>query len=144
MIRRSVFDRVGLFSERLRLHNDMDMWTRAMLVGDIGFVDDELSVFRTGAPSLTRQLTAGAVDDLWLDHLWMLEGLAAQERRVAGDGLLEPLIRAERRRCARQLGSVARRRPATLGPRLTELAAYLRWRLGGRRRALHPALRAAT
>lgn len=38
VIHQDVFNRTGLFNERLRLHQDSDMWTKMSMVASIGFV----------------------------------------------------------------------------------------------------------
>ena len=94
----------------------MDLWVRALFHGDVGFVDEPLATYRA--------VTEGSMTEenfhdqrLWLDRLWMLESLLADEGIRAAYPELKGLARRERLRCAARLGRrgpppLARRRQA--------------------------------
>jgi glycosyltransferase involved in cell wall biosynthesis len=46
MVRKSIFDTVGLFNEDLQIHEDSDMWNRISEVTEFGFIEKPLSIFR--------------------------------------------------------------------------------------------------
>ncbi len=46
MVRKSVFDEVGLFDESLKIHEDTDMWNRISEKYKMGFIEKPLSIFR--------------------------------------------------------------------------------------------------
>jgi glycosyltransferase involved in cell wall biosynthesis len=46
MIRRSIFDEIGLFDERLAGFQDFDMWIKICLGHDIHLMDDRLTLYR--------------------------------------------------------------------------------------------------
>ena len=47
MIRRNIFDEVGLFDERLAGLQDLDMWVKICLRHNIHLIDDRLTLYRT-------------------------------------------------------------------------------------------------
>ena len=53
LIRRDIFDRVGLFDTSLRSVEDRDMWIRISLEGRVGYVDERLTSMRTHAASMS-------------------------------------------------------------------------------------------
>jgi glycosyltransferase involved in cell wall biosynthesis len=73
MVRRSCFDRVGLFNSRMRLMYDLEMWLRVAAVSDVGFIDHPLVGYRHHSASWTSEMARTRTD--WLDLLWLLEGL---------------------------------------------------------------------
>jgi len=139
MVRRSSIERIGLFSPRVAALNDLDMSMRLMALYDIGFVDEELSVFRRTRGSLVDTLN---VND-WLDRVWLLQGLAADPEMRARVPEVAPALAKERRTVARRVIRIARRRPADLPLRLRQLAQYLAYAsrsAAGRAPRLHPRL----
>ena len=62
LIRRGVFDKVGLFDESLRFHEDYDWWLRAVLKHKYMFklVDEPLLYYRVHQGQLTRAVAAQA------------------------------------------------------------------------------------
>lgn len=46
MVRKSIFDEVGLFNEELKIHEDTDMWNRISEKYPLGYIEKPLSVFR--------------------------------------------------------------------------------------------------
>ena len=46
MVRRSVFDAVGLFNEELKIHEDTEMWNRISEKYELGYIEKPLSIFR--------------------------------------------------------------------------------------------------
>jgi len=73
LIRREVFQRLGLFNTRMRQACDIEMWLRIMFYYDIGFVDEKLLMFRIHGKSATafNRSTRKAQ----YDRFWMLAGL---------------------------------------------------------------------
>jgi glycosyltransferase involved in cell wall biosynthesis len=143
MMRRSALQSLGLFNPRMRMLDDLDMWARAMARYDIGFVDEELSVYRFHPNNLTIQQS---VSSRWFDMLWTLEGLASDPALVAEFPALKPALARERRQVARRLARTARRDPKRLGSRLRVVGGYAAFRVRrslGRGAPLHPPLAAA-
>ena len=139
MVRRSSIERIGLFSPNVEALNDQDMSSRMMALYDIGFVDEELSVFVRRRGSLVDSLTPNA----WLDRLWMLEGLWMDPVMSERAPEVKPALASERRSVARQLVRTARRRPDELALRGKQLGRYLSFaarRAVGRPPRLHPPL----
>jgi glycosyltransferase involved in cell wall biosynthesis len=139
MVRRSVVERIGLFSPYVNAFNDIDMWVRVMALYDVGFIDEELSVYRRSRGSLVSELR----NRDWLDRLYLLEGLAADPEMAARLPDLGPALARERKKVARELLRTARRRPEGLPARLRNLAEYGRVKLReavGRPVALHPGM----
>ena len=79
MMRRSVFDEVGLFNPHIAGALDMDMWARALARYDVGFVDEELSAYRVHGGSLTARVHGRP--RVSLDRAWLLHGLGLRELR---------------------------------------------------------------
>lgn len=46
MIRKSIFDEVGLFNEKLKIHEDTELWNRISERYELGFIDKPLAIFR--------------------------------------------------------------------------------------------------
>ena len=46
MVRKSIFDEVGLFNESLKIHEDTDMWNRISDKYKLGYIDKPLAIFR--------------------------------------------------------------------------------------------------
>jgi glycosyltransferase involved in cell wall biosynthesis len=72
VVRRQVFDRVGMFDESLALAIDYDLWLRAAKHYPFDYVDEPLVKYRTGHASLSRRTeerlkTAVRIMDRFLD-----------------------------------------------------------------------------
>jgi glycosyltransferase involved in cell wall biosynthesis len=107
MVRRSCFERVALFSNRMRQSWDLELWLRAMAVYDVGFIDEELVAFRFHPRSLTARNARRQSD--WLDLLWLYEGLLGEPGLAEHHAMIRRFRRRQLRRTARkQLGRVAR------------------------------------
>jgi glycosyltransferase involved in cell wall biosynthesis len=50
IVRRDLFDRVGLFDERLPACEDYELWLRALLATEAGLLDQELTIRHAGHP----------------------------------------------------------------------------------------------
>lgn len=46
MVKKSLFDDVGMFNEELKIHEDTEMWNRISEKYDLGYIERPLSVFR--------------------------------------------------------------------------------------------------
>jgi len=140
MMRRSALQRLGLFNPRVRMLTDVEMWARAMIHFDIGFVDEELSAYRFHAENLT--ITQGKMSR-WLDRMWLLEGLSESPEARLVLPQLRDAVAGERRRVAKALIRNSVRHPR-LAPRLLKDAAqygtYVVRRGVGRPGGLHPPL----
>jgi len=85
MVKREVFDRVGLFREGLRYAEDMDMWWRiAYSEGRFGYLNQALAVYYQGrAESLTadtdQRKVVKIVADLFERHLELAEQSGKKE-----------------------------------------------------------------
>jgi hypothetical protein len=53
LVRRSAWDKVGLFNTGLSTYMDIDMWLRLFFFADVGFVDDDLATYRHHDKSVT-------------------------------------------------------------------------------------------
>jgi glycosyltransferase involved in cell wall biosynthesis len=127
MLRRSAVEGAGGFDERVRQSFDVGLWLRLLASYQVGFVDEPLVAFRHHGDSLTADIAATRDD--WLDRLWILEGLLADDGLAPEHGRIRRFRRRELARVAkRQLARVVR------GNRdLRPLAAYARDRLRRRR-----------
>ena len=73
LVRRAVFDDVGFFDENLSLAIDYDLWLRVALSYRFDYVDEPLTFYRTGHPSLScrteqRLVTATHIMRRFLDE----------------------------------------------------------------------------
>jgi glycosyltransferase involved in cell wall biosynthesis len=94
MVTRDCLQRIGTFGLRLRQRSDMDLWLRAMLFFDVGFVDRSLARYLIRSSSLTSVNRAAGL--AWMDGLWLLEGLLSY-REIREQW---PQVRTLRRRAA--------------------------------------------
>jgi len=126
MMSRECLASVGTFPLRMHDKGDMDLWLRAMLVHDVGFVDSRLTRLLVHAGSLGVENRATARP--WLDTVWMIEGL------LAFDGAR----RHPKLRRLRRLAIARAARNAALGRRVPErgklagVRDYLDFRFRGR------------
>jgi glycosyltransferase involved in cell wall biosynthesis len=73
LIRKEVFQRLGLFNTRMHQGCDVEMWLRIMFFYDIGFIDETLLFFRVhGKSASSANFLQGRSE---YDHFWLLEGL---------------------------------------------------------------------
>ena len=145
LLSRAALSAVGLFNPRMVQSPDMEMWARISFHFDVGFLDEELTVFRAHARSATRRNLLGARH--WLDRLWLLEGLLDDPAIAAGTPVLARLRRQELRRVLRRL---TLRRPEDRGltprrtlPGLRDYAARRLLRALRLAEPLHPRLEAS-
>lgn len=73
VVRRTVFDQVGLFDTKLALAIDYDLWLRIAQRYPFDFVDEPLVMYRTGHASLSRRteerlMTAAGIMARFLDE----------------------------------------------------------------------------
>lgn len=130
---RACLAEVGLFKPRLRQIADFDLWLRIMLSHRVGYIGHSLSVYRHHDDSMTA--TNAQLGRDWLDRLWLLEGLLAEELdpgeratvRHLRDGALRLALRM-------QTGRLARGR---LSGELIGYGAYRARSLAGRPPRLH-------
>jgi glycosyltransferase involved in cell wall biosynthesis len=101
MLTRDALSATGGFDPRILQIPDMDLWLRTMLVADVGFVDEELAVYRLhpGSDTAANQARPATV----LDRLWMLQGLLGNEAAAAAWPRLRRLRRVQYLRVARAL-----------------------------------------
>jgi glycosyltransferase involved in cell wall biosynthesis len=67
LIKKEVFDKVGVFSEELSVHEDSELWNRVSDYGDFGYIEEPLSVYYweseaehiTGAKNKIKSLENG-------------------------------------------------------------------------------------
>lgn len=73
MVKSECFERLGVFNNKLRQTCDIEMWLRIMYYYDVGFIDENLSVFRVHphAVSAINHWSQKAA----FDRVWLLEGL---------------------------------------------------------------------
>lgn len=123
MMRRSAFEALGGFNPRIRQAADMDVWIRSLFFFDIGFVDQVLSVYRLVPNSLSESNRRTRSN--FLDKVWLLEGLLADERIASAYPELSDLRRAEAWRAWRS-GLALSLASGGGKDRLAELLAYTR------------------
>jgi len=82
LIRRDIFNEVGLFSDDLPRGNDFDMWWRiAYHYPRIGFSKEPLAVYHLDVPDsvVRKHYTASVLGRLLERHLWLSEQLGMRE-----------------------------------------------------------------
>jgi glycosyltransferase involved in cell wall biosynthesis len=70
LIRKTVFQKLGLFNPRLHQICDIEMWLRIMFFFDIGFVDEKLSSYRFHDQAATASNNATGKNKS--DRFWLL------------------------------------------------------------------------
>jgi glycosyltransferase involved in cell wall biosynthesis len=75
LIRKTVFQELGLFNPRLHQICDIEMWLRIMFFYDIGFVDENLLSYRFHGQAATASNHATGKNKY--DRFWLLEGLCS-------------------------------------------------------------------
>ena len=75
LIRKTVFQELGLFNTRLHQICDIEMWLRIMFYYDIGFVDEKLLSYRFHGQAATASNHATGKNKY--DRFWLLEGLCS-------------------------------------------------------------------
>ncbi len=84
MVRRSVFDSVGTFDERINVAIDYDLWLRASRVCDFDYVDEPLVDYRVGHANLSRRVA---------ERLDTVMGIMERFRHeVDRPAMLDPLV----------------------------------------------------
>jgi glycosyltransferase involved in cell wall biosynthesis len=91
MVRRGVFDTVGLFDERRRNASDYDLWLRAAMRFRFDYVDEPLVKYRVGHPSLAQRNTthSEAVLAIIEEFLEKRGGRSRLDPKVVRRGLAE-------------------------------------------------------
>jgi glycosyltransferase involved in cell wall biosynthesis len=69
LVRRDLFDKVGLFNENMRQLVDMEMWVRLMAASHVGYIDRALSSVRVHARQATSGQTTDEIDRFEKDRL---------------------------------------------------------------------------
>jgi glycosyltransferase involved in cell wall biosynthesis len=125
MMSRECLSDVGTFPLRMHDKGDMELWARAMLSYSVGFVDRPLVRYlvRSGSLATVNRETGQA----WLDRLWLLEGLLAQEPARRRFPAISRLQRRTMLRTARD--AVLGRRTPEKG-KLQGFGRYVAFRLG--------------
>jgi glycosyltransferase involved in cell wall biosynthesis len=124
MLRSDIFSTIR-FDPRV-VRTDMAMWIQTMFHYDVGFVDEELTIYRVRIGSVTD--LAGDSGSRWLDQLWLYEILLADPAIERAYGVeLRRLRRRERVRMPARLLLKYGRYPA----RWKDAAEYLRQPLAG-------------
>lgn len=123
LLRTDLVRTLGGFNERLHQLVDADMWLRLMFHADVGFIDRPLATFRIhGASATVRHASTGAD---WLDPLWMVEGLLADDEISAARPRIAWLRARGLARVVRgEVGRIGRRRYPAILSRRSELGSY--------------------
>ena len=136
MVTRTGLAKAGLFNPRMRQVMDLDLWCRVMLGSRVGFVDGVLSTYLHHHDSMTSRNARLGRD--WLDHVWLFEGLLAEELAEPERKKIHHLRKSALRAAIKaQAGRIARRRFSA------ELVAYAMYRARaavGAAPPLHPGL----
>ena len=69
LVRRDLFDKVGLFNENMRQLVDMEMWVRLMATSHVGYIPAALSSVRVHARQATSRHTTEKIDRFEKDRL---------------------------------------------------------------------------
>ena len=69
LVRRDLFDKVGLFNENMRQLVDMEMWVRLMATSHVGYIPRALSSVRVHARQATSRHTTEEIDRFEKDRL---------------------------------------------------------------------------
>jgi glycosyltransferase involved in cell wall biosynthesis len=125
MVRRSCFDRVGLFNANMRQTYDLEMWLRLAAAFDVGFIDEPLVAYRLHSESATAATARTSSE--WLDLLWLFEGLLQTPELKDHSRLLKRFRRRELRNVLKRQVRRLLRRDWELSP----LGAYLSYRVAG-------------
>jgi glycosyltransferase involved in cell wall biosynthesis len=75
LIRKTVFQELGLFNTKLHQICDIEMWLRIVFFYDIGFVDEKLLSYRFHGQAATASNHATGKNKY--DRFWLLEGLCS-------------------------------------------------------------------
>ena len=128
MMSRECLARVGTFPLRMHDKGDMDLWIRAMLDHEVGFVDRPLA--RLSVRNESLGIINRETGRPWLDTVWMLEGILCfdEARRYPQLRATAPPSAGPHRpqRLARQEGPGSRQ--ARRRPGLRDLSAPGAWR----------------
>ena len=140
-MRRSALERTGLFSPKVQIVNDIDLWLRALLHCQVGFIAEELTIYRASPVNLTSGLKANERD--WLDLLWMLEGLTAETDAAEAFPQLRDLLAQTRRRSLSGVARTALAHPSRVPDKLRDLRDFALFHLQKRQGwapRLHPTI----
>ena len=110
MMSRECLARVGTFPLRMHDKGDMDLWIRAMLDHEVGFVDRPLA--RLSVRSESLGVANRETGRPWLDTVWMLEGILSFD-----EAQRHPKLRGLRRRALARTARNASARPEGSGSR---------------------------
>ncbi len=69
LVRRDLFDKIGLFNENMRQLVDMEMWVRLMATSHVGYIPRALSSVRVHARQATSSHTTEEIDRFEKDRL---------------------------------------------------------------------------
>ncbi|MEX0726737.1 MAG: glycosyltransferase [Planctomycetaceae bacterium] len=107
MVRREVFDKVGLFDERIPLAIDWDLWLRAALYFRFDNVPEVLALHRTGHANLSRRREERFHVALGIRHRFLDEhggksrfDARTVRRRLAGTKINIAYMARQRSRCS--------------------------------------------
>jgi glycosyltransferase involved in cell wall biosynthesis len=130
MMRRSVLERVGLMTPRIKGFVDVDLWARMLLVADAVFLDEMLTTYQRGQPSVSLAVRETTAD--WLQRLWLLEAML----RAGVEGPRREWLLAMRRNelleTVKETFRFAARGPGPAGRAGRDLASYAGYRLRAR------------
>jgi glycosyltransferase involved in cell wall biosynthesis len=134
MLRREILERAGGFNTHIRQRCDLDLWARAMVFCQVGFIPEALGEYRVPTMSLTTRNYALRLD--WLDELWTLEGLTVHPEALEAAPGLDRLHREVRLRKRHEFRNLLRRGDVPgQKQRLTDAGRMALWLL---RRRLQP------
>lgn len=136
LISREALESCGLLNRFVQQAIDLELWLRVILRFRVGFIDRPLCVYRMHQQSITA--ANQAENRLWLDRLWLLEGLVDDDNLGPFRDFVERLRQDTLRRAKRQqIRRIAR------GRFTPSLSPYLRLRsqsVQSRRTVLHERL----
>jgi glycosyltransferase involved in cell wall biosynthesis len=122
MVRRSLFDRLPGFHPHVRQAVDMELWLRLLFHADVGFVDEPVATYRIVSGSVSSETARRG--SRWLDQLWLVEALLADDEIRRAYPELRRLVRLERLKAVKELGRNLGG-PRALADRLREARAYV-------------------
>jgi glycosyltransferase involved in cell wall biosynthesis len=123
MLRKECVSRIGLFNSRIQTCADFEMWMRVAYFSDVGFVDQPLSAFTYHSESAASDNQRRNL--LWLDWMWLVEGLLRYEEIRKS----HPQIRLLRHRetiamITRQVQRIRGRQAMPVLPMMRQIAEY--------------------
>ncbi|MEO1377671.1 MAG: glycosyltransferase, partial [Cyanobacteria bacterium J06635_10] len=100
LIRREVFDQIGLFDSFFKQYADLEMWLRIMTRYQLAFIDEKLASFRihpnqATQQNLTQDISWSEIYSVWLKILYnpIYQVIPSETRQYIKETVIKQLIR---------------------------------------------------